>query len=162
MFCKKCGNKIFEKSKFCDKCGDSIDVNKELNKSSTSYKCEQCGQENNINSIFCRNCGINLPYKSCKYCGHKLSNDSIFCEKCGEKTKDKEINHNGNHIKIYNISIAQLIILIIFSIVSSFFCFVIYEDSYAKNSELYGFLGIFILFLILFYIFGWAKNKKRK
>lgn len=164
MFCKKCGNKIPDSSNFCDKCGTLININEKSNTKhiSTNYKCDQCEKENNRNSIFCKYCGINLPYKVCRYCGYKLNTDSIFCEKCGEKQKTIDIKNNeikkDAEKSMYKISLGQLIVLIIFGIVAFVFC-----ESYSSdyNDGFFGLLSIIILFLIPFYTIGWIKYKKR-
>ena len=46
FFCKECGAKCDENSKFCDNCGCEL-----------IWNCEKCGKPISINAKFCKNCG---------------------------------------------------------------------------------------------------------
>lgn len=56
-------------------------VKKGMSKSGAT--CE-CGQVNDKDSKFCKNCGKKLV-KSCPNCNANVSGESIFCDKCGTK-----------------------------------------------------------------------------
>lgn len=52
---------------------------------STGTTCS-CGQINNSESKFCKNCGKSL-IQTCPNCNAQIDKDGKFCDKCGEKLK---------------------------------------------------------------------------
>jgi uncharacterized membrane protein YvbJ len=85
MKCSQCGVENPKQSKFCRKCGITLDVR---------LPCAQCGFENPGDSIFCTECGERLPgnqrsvkgtQRKCKNCGHFNELDALFCVSCGEE-----------------------------------------------------------------------------
>ena len=70
MVCSKCGTKNKSGAKFCEKCGNKLEVPKETKepkqeKSKKEAKeqvifCEKCGSKNKIGGKFCEKCGAKL------------------------------------------------------------------------------------------------------
>ena len=68
-----------------------IDINKIK---STTFKCEYCSYENDLDALFCQSCGNqiqtrnskqpNLCRDCCSSCGAKNKEQSLFCKKCGK------------------------------------------------------------------------------
>jgi ribosomal protein L40E len=52
-------------------------------RSVTKRKCGTCGQENDSDAKFCRNCGSTLN-TTCKSCGHVNASEASFCDTCGK------------------------------------------------------------------------------
>lgn len=52
---------------------------------STGTTCS-CGQINEIESKFCKNCGKSLV-QTCPNCNAQIDKDSKFCDNCGERLK---------------------------------------------------------------------------
>ena len=86
MKCNHCGLENPKQSKFCKKCGTSLEVH---------LKCSQCGSENPGDSLFCIACGANLSgikksvkgtQRRCRNCGHFNELDALFCVECGGET----------------------------------------------------------------------------
>ncbi len=86
MKCNHCGLENPKQSKFCKKCGTSLEVH---------LKCSQCGSENPGDSLFCIACGARLSgikksvkgtQRRCRNCGHLNELDALFCVVCGEET----------------------------------------------------------------------------
>lgn len=73
-----CGHTNTEKSSFCSNCGT-----KNPNKIEDTWKCVDCGNENE--GKFCNNCGAKKPSKewTCEECG--TENEGKFCGNCGTK-----------------------------------------------------------------------------
>jgi len=83
MKCNHCGLENPKQSKFCKKCGTSLEVH---------LKCSQCGSENPGDSLFCIACGARLSgikksvkgtQRRCRNCGHFNELDALFCVECG-------------------------------------------------------------------------------
>lgn len=72
MFCKKCGKKIPDNSKFCLECGYEVDS-------------KDITPDNQNKTVFCTNCG------------NQLSATANFCSACGYKT-----NNNSNQFDTHN------------------------------------------------------------
>ena len=86
MKCNHCGLENPKQSKFCKKCGTSLEVH---------LKCPQCGSENSEDSLFCIVCGARLSeikksvkgtQRRCRNCGHFNELDALFCVECGGET----------------------------------------------------------------------------
>ena len=86
MKCNHCGLENPKQSKFCKKCGTSLEVH---------LKCSQCGSENPGDSLFCIACGARLSgikksvkgtQRRCRNCGHFNELDALFCVECGGET----------------------------------------------------------------------------
>ncbi len=104
--CPKCGEKVAEKSKFCVKCGFSMEV----------FLCPSCGTQREKGALFCGECGKKLPKIilsdscdednnsinkncqdnledkdigniRCEKCGHSFSVEERICPKCGTDSK---------------------------------------------------------------------------
>ena len=62
-------------------------------------KCPFCGAELNDDSLFCTQCGKQLPNDyQCPHCGAKVYDGDIFCQNCGEKlSKDSVIPQTDEH-----------------------------------------------------------------
>ena len=60
--------------------------------------CENCGYQNDLNAVFCKNCGANLRQIKedkieCSHCGSLNPNYAVFCSECGFDVKsDKPVN----------------------------------------------------------------------
>jgi ribosomal protein L40E len=85
MKCNHCGLENPKQSKFCKKCGTSLEVH---------LKCSQCGSENPGDSLFCIACGARLSgikksvkgtQRRCRNCGHFNELDALYCVVCGEE-----------------------------------------------------------------------------
>ncbi len=85
MKCIKCGLENPRRSKFCRKCGTSLEIH---------LKCTQCGSENPGDSLFCIVCGARISgnqklvrgnQRKCKNCGHFNELEALFCVTCGEE-----------------------------------------------------------------------------
>lgn len=50
-YCPNCGDLIDEDEKFCNKCGQRLQIDK---------VCRDCGHENDYTSVYCSNCGSKL------------------------------------------------------------------------------------------------------
>ncbi|MBU9723201.1 MULTISPECIES: SPFH domain-containing protein [Bacillaceae] len=68
--CVKCDSTIQKGFKFCSKCGDPY------------HPCENCGEDNEVDSTSCRRCGIKFP-KACSQCGTSVHDGMKFCPECG-------------------------------------------------------------------------------
>ncbi len=86
MKCNHCGLENPKQSKFCKKCGTSLEVH---------LKCSQCGSENPGDSLFCITCGARLSgikksgkgtQRRCRNCSHFNELDALFCVECGGET----------------------------------------------------------------------------
>jgi len=65
MYCKNCGAKMPENSKFCQNCGHNEFYSiEELNKLENSKYCTKCKALVSLNTKFCQNCGNNQFVKS--------------------------------------------------------------------------------------------------
>jgi len=58
-------------------------VGEGLRRSSSELKCEKCGQPNDTDARFCRNCGGCLA-TTCPSCGHLSDAGANFCDACGK------------------------------------------------------------------------------
>jgi ribosomal protein L40E len=67
---------------------------------SEGLNCKNCGYENDLDAVFCQNCG-NLVLRqipshtastelSCSYCGAKNRVQALFCKKCGKPTDNNK------------------------------------------------------------------------
>jgi len=50
--------------------------------------CTKCGQKINAGSKFCNNCGYEIKSSTCGNCGFDNDIDYIFCVNCGQKKGD--------------------------------------------------------------------------
>jgi len=105
--CPNCGEKVTEKSKFCVKCGFSMEV----------FLCPKCGAKREKGALFCGECGVTLPVLPltdildesdslidmscqeideegdvdgnvrCQKCGHSFLIEERICPKCGTDSK---------------------------------------------------------------------------
>ncbi len=114
MVCSKCGTKNKDGAKFCEKCGNKLEVPKNPKKeekketkekeTKTEEKkyvfCEKCGTKNDSNSKFCEKCGGSL----------KSTNSSNKPNQAMENIKGK-VNKIPKKIKI-GIGIAALLLVI--------------------------------------------------
>lgn len=96
MYCKKCGAKLRDNAKFCNKCGRSI------NRSTTPK--------------------ITNNYKSrnlfaCKTCGHLIAKNAKSCPHCGAKTPGQIFGECVSGVGCGLIAFPFLLILIVFYIV---------------------------------------------
>ena len=49
-------------------------------------KCPNCGAQMNDDSLFCTECGKQIPQgNQCPHCGALLNNGDVFCQNCGKK-----------------------------------------------------------------------------
>ena len=49
-------------------------------------KCPFCGAQMNDDSLFCTECGKQIPQgNACSHCGAAVNNDDTFCQNCGNK-----------------------------------------------------------------------------
>ena len=71
FYCSKCGQGLFNNSKFCSKCGAEVTDNVEEDSSS------QDAVEENSGNV-------------CSECGHELYDDSKFCPECGAKVSESD------------------------------------------------------------------------
>lgn len=110
MYCKKCGEKIKENSKFCSKCGTKVEEikeqeekltitaeteEKEITKKEMKDKKEtEQERETEQEKIFCRNCG------------KKITKDLEKCPECGYILKKQQVKKNDlfEDIVIYIVS----------------------------------------------------------
>ena len=69
---------------------------------SEGLNCKNCGYENDLDAVFCQNCG-NLVLRqipshvasvefACSYCGAKNREEALFCKKCGKPTGNNQKN----------------------------------------------------------------------
>lgn len=91
-FCFKCGAKLQDNAKFCNKCGVPI-------KAQTKPeipKCPGCGTQLKVRSKFCPKCGMpvkaqTLPTaQKCAECGAELKATTKFCPACGKPVVDRQ------------------------------------------------------------------------
>ena len=74
MKCMICGTENPARAKFCMRCGNDVDPDKE---------CPQCGARTPKAGLFCINCGKRLSEKhTCSRCGNEF--DGNFCAICGK------------------------------------------------------------------------------
>lgn len=85
--CKRCGNFIIERSRYCVHCGEEIEDFSEEIQLETRL-CPFCDEITNYGALFCERCG-NLI--SCIVCGAPLKDSTNYCGKCGTNVK-KDIN----------------------------------------------------------------------
>ena len=82
MFCKKCGKEISDDSKFCEGCGENLEVNsKVVNINETNPpKKEAINTEDNSDFIRCRSCGkrVAKSIKTCPHCGIYAPNQNFY------------------------------------------------------------------------------------
>lgn len=71
--CKKCGNSIDGKLKFCPECGNKL-----------GEFCKQCGAKLLSGKKYCSECGAAQILK-CPKCNSEISETAKFCPECGEK-----------------------------------------------------------------------------
>jgi ribosomal protein L40E len=60
--------------------------------------CHYCGTQNDIDAVFCQECGKDLTSKQikapppaeifCKYCGTNNKSNAAYCKKCGKKLSE--------------------------------------------------------------------------
>ena len=77
--CSKCGHENPEDSKFCNICGNKLDVSENI--------CPNCGKENPKDSSFCNSCGTNLKKENfifCQLCGTKNEYNNFRCSNCNQ------------------------------------------------------------------------------
>jgi len=83
IICKKCGNFILEKSRYCVHCGEEIEEFSNISQLETQH-CPFCNEIINQGALFCDRCG-NLV--SCFVCGAPLREISNYCGNCGANIK---------------------------------------------------------------------------
>lgn len=93
MYCKSCGCKLRSESKFCSNCGEVVEKDTDKVKSTREEKVkkkkevidgevisdnDKNNKNNNDNTIYCRNCGQEIPINSdiCPICRYHLVNKS--------------------------------------------------------------------------------------
>jgi predicted RNA-binding Zn-ribbon protein involved in translation (DUF1610 family) len=89
FYCSKCKNVLIGQAKFCQKCGDPVnlgDFSKKLSvvtKANTAT-CPTCGASMLASARFCNECGQETV---CSKCGNKLPPNAVFCNSCGDAVK---------------------------------------------------------------------------
>lgn len=91
----RCGNDIYEGTKFCSKCGQKVELAQKVG--IVKKNCPQCGVPFLEDTKFCHNCGERIEdiwqeteesrpeEKVCPQCGANLSVTALFCRKCGTR-----------------------------------------------------------------------------
>lgn len=75
--CPKCNSLCKVGTKFCNNCGENLELK----------KCPHCSTLINSGTKFCQECGQPLDEKVCE-CGAKLDPKAKFCINCGRKVED--------------------------------------------------------------------------
>ncbi|MHA1270975.1 MAG: double zinc ribbon domain-containing protein [Candidatus Helarchaeota archaeon] len=83
IVCKKCGNYILEKNKYCIHCGEIIEEFYDEIEIETQY-CPFCDDIIHSGAFFCERCG-NIV--SCLSCGSPIKESTKYCGKCGANIK---------------------------------------------------------------------------
>ena len=58
MFCRNCGVRLDDGTKFCNQCGTNV----EDNEGSKKMFCYNCGKELPENANFCHDCGVDVSF----------------------------------------------------------------------------------------------------
>lgn len=90
--CTKCGNMLYVNSKFCTKCGKSIEEMKDDDILYLKY-CPKCNSNLFMNQKFCSGCGSNITELEeliknsprCSNCNSILKDNQKFCINCGKE-----------------------------------------------------------------------------
>ena len=144
MYCRYCGQKVEEGSRFCLNCGGKIFTeDNSLNGEKNDVVCidnlvkvEVKKEETDVNQIkqesfftisktyFCTNCGSNLGKgKTCLKCHHKKNNGiNNYCSFCGASVENEKCSNSN--VKVKQTFIEKLlrfisIVLICFSILGA-------------------------------------------
>lgn len=108
MICKQCGTEVPDNYKFCTKCGNDLDKQREeeqaaqaANSAGDSLHCPKCGAPIHAGDKFCTGCGADLSIKEtaspepsepenipdefhCPHCGAEIKPGDKFCIVCGK------------------------------------------------------------------------------
>lgn len=101
VICPSCGASIQADSRFCNVCGQQIEVNNAGMRTNQKRRCTLCGCELDADAIFCTNCGTKIESgqspdkgqseadakKVCPGCGRETRPGEVFCIKCGTSLK---------------------------------------------------------------------------
>lgn len=98
ILCDNCGKELLEDDKFCPKCGNSLNNEKQ----------ESLGEEDLNNENNALDLGEENKEVTCSHCGEKLIEDDKFCPNCG---KSKGIAKN-------KLIIGVIALIAIFTIIS--------------------------------------------
>lgn len=92
MKCHKCGLDYNEKARFCENCGNKLEIDK--------FICGKCGNECDLNSLFCANCGNSLkratPATSESNQIESINQDNIQINKSPKNKKKKIVTIIGS------------------------------------------------------------------
>jgi membrane protease subunit (stomatin/prohibitin family) len=77
--CPKCGSSNAGDAKFCNDCGEKLQVG------SQSVPCVKCAAPLQPGAKFCVECGAKQEKPTCANCKAELSPDAKFCNECGQK-----------------------------------------------------------------------------
>lgn len=108
MICKQCGAEVPDDHKFCIKCGNDLEKQREeeraaqaANSQGDSLHCPKCGAPIHAGDKFCTGCGADLSIKEtpspelsepekipdefhCPHCGAEIKPGDKFCIVCGK------------------------------------------------------------------------------
>jgi len=76
--CPKCGDPYTPGDKFCNKCGEVLQV---------AVKCIKCGHDLKDGDKFCKECGSKQEL-NCPKCNDPYEPGAKFCNECGEKLSE--------------------------------------------------------------------------
>lgn len=151
MYCKSCGSKLRNGSKFCSKCGKAIEKDDVDNKSTSEKKREEKkevidgeiissndkkNKKNNNNLIYCRNCG------------QEISSDSVICPICRYHLVNKSTETSS-------VEVIMICLFSFFIPIVGLVLWAIFKDedrSKAKKALISSLIGIFLGLLLFFLV----------
>src|SRR2546423_14698847 len=77
--CPKCGAANTGPSKFCNECGEKLEV------ASATVPCVKCGAQLKEGAKFCNECGAKQEKLKCPNCQAEAAPGAKFCNECGTK-----------------------------------------------------------------------------
>lgn len=143
MYCKKCGKEIKKESKFCNQCGNKVEVDHGDKKKLEKEK--QVVQSREKEKFYCRNCG------------KKIDKNSNICPNCGYELYKRYCDHNNDSVENFFIYLVSLLIPFVGIVI-----WMISKDEYPKRAHTALVLSIvstgilfvlFVLFILLMFLF---------